>query len=176
MSAQNYIVYEYEDRMQRRATNQLNVKTFVAADGEEFPPTMPHINAFASVLAEAVDGLIGGIIRRATYVIVGDISGVTGNVASDSADVEEIGAFQFRTLDGLKVQANVPAIIETLVTNETGNINQAATAVAAYLAMMEDGIDLGGTLVRATDVGGDYLDATVYARERSRNSGKRRQY
>lgn len=133
-----------------------------------------NTEGFAVAWADALDNLIGGVIRGATAILGVDISALTGNVAAAGSDVEEIASFQFETAGGIPVEVNIPGILETLVTNETGELNLAATAVADFVALMEDGITVSATLVEPVDVGNDDITRLIYARERFRNSGKRK--
>jgi len=155
------IVYEIRDRRNKKATTSVRI----------VDATEAQTDAFANAWADAIDNLIGGVIRSAAALLKCDISSVPSNVASSTSDVEEIAEFDFRTASGNKVLVTIPAILETLVDNDTGNLNQSAAAVAAFIAMMEDGITVGGTLVEPTDVGNEDIVSTRYARERSRNSG-----
>jgi hypothetical protein len=155
------IVYEIRDRRNKKATTSVRI----------VDATEAQTDAFANAWADAIDNLIGGVIRAASALIGVDISGLSSNVASSTSDVEEIAEFDFRTAAGNKVLVTIPAILETLVDNDTGELNQAAPAVAAFIAMMEDGITAGGTLVQPCDVGNEDIVSTRYARERSRNSG-----
>lgn len=131
-----------------------------------------QVVGFAESWLIAIGALINGAIRSAVAMLTVDISGLTGNVASETSDCEEVGAFEFRTTNGVtKVDVNVPAFLETLVNNDNGGINESATAVAAFIALMEDGITVGGALIAPCDVGGDSITVLSYARERSKNSG-----
>lgn len=131
-----------------------------------------QVTTFGEAWAQAIDGIINGVIRAAFMLLRVDISTLTGNVATADSDCEEVGAFEFKTTNGItKVDVNIPAFLETLVDNDSGNIDQSAAAVAAFLTMMEDGLTAGGALVTPCDVGGDLITVVKYARERSRNSG-----
>lgn len=155
------IIYDVRDRRNKKASTSVRI----------INATEAQTDAFANAWAAAIDNLIGGVIRGAVALLGVDISGLTGNVAASTSDVEEIAEFDFRTAAGTKVIVTIPAILETLVNNDTGELNQAAPAVAAFIAMMEDGITAGGALVEPCDVGDEDIVSTRYARERSRNSG-----
>lgn len=155
------LIYTIKDRRNKPATTSVRI----------IDATEAQTDAFANAWADAIDNIIGGVIRAASAILGVDISALTGNVAAAGSDVEEIAAFEFRTALGTKVNVNIPAILETLVDNDTGEMNLAAPAVAAFIAMMEDGITVGGTLVEPCDVGGEDIVSTRVSRERSRNSG-----
>lgn len=157
------IIYDIRDRRNKSASTSVRI-----ADSNSEAQTV----GFAAAWADAIDNLIGGVIRGAVALLGVDISGLVSNVASSTSDVEEIAAFEFLTSNGVtKVEVNIPAILETLVDNDTGEMNLSAAAVAAFVAMMEDGITAGGALIQPCDVGSDDITVLRYARERSRNSG-----
>lgn len=156
------IIYDIRDRRNKSATTSVRC----SSDSET------QVEGFAAAWADAIDNLIGGVIRSAIALLHADISGLASNVAGASSDVEEIASFQFSTSNGItKVEVNIPGILETLIDNDTGQVNLAAGAVAAFVAMMEDGITAGGALMEPCDVGSDDITTLNYARERSRNSG-----
>lgn len=138
--------------------------------------TDARVALFGVAWAEAIDNLIGGVIRGATAILNVAIETLTITPAASSSDVEEIGAFHFITDDdGTDVEINIPSLNEVLVINESGEIDQSLSAVQAFLAMMEDGLDVGGVdtffPTNIQEGGGFVLQS---ARERSRNSGKRK--
>jgi hypothetical protein len=157
------IVYEVRDRRNKKATTSVRINDATEA----------QTDAFANAWADAIDNIIGGVIRGAVALLGVDISALIGNVAAVGSDVEEIAEFDFRTAIGTKVLVTIPGILETLVDNDTGDLNLAAPQVAAFVAMMEDGITVG-VLVQPCDVGNDDIVSLRYARERSRNSGTSR--
>jgi hypothetical protein len=159
------IVYSIYDRRGKSGTTSVKI-----ADGNN----KAAADGFAAAWADAIDNIIGGVIRAATAILGVDISALTNNTATSSSDVEEIASFQFETAIGTPVEVNIPGILETLVTNETGDLNLTATAVANFVALMEDGVTVSSTLVKPCDVGNDDITKLVYARERFRNSGKRK--
>lgn len=159
------IVVTVEDKRGRKSTTMVRVP-----EGT----TKPHLTFFAAAFCDAIDLLIGGVIRGAVAIVGCDISGLTGNTAASNSDVEEIAAAQFESEAFERVQVNIPSVNETLVTNDTGDLNLSATAVAAFEAMMVDGISIGGSLIIPVDVGELEIDHLVFFRERSRNSGKRK--
>lgn len=156
------IIYDVRDKRNKAASTSVRC----SSDSET------QVIGFAESWAVAINALINGVIRSAVAMLTVDISGLTGNVAADTSDCEEVGSFEFKTTNGVtKVDVNIPAILETLVDNDTGNIIVASVPVAAFIAMMETGITVGGALVEPCDVGGDLITTLNYARERSKNSG-----
>ncbi len=155
------VVYDFRDKRNKSASTSVRVGSDARG----------NVEAFASAWAQAIDGITNGVIRSALALMRVDISTLTGNVAADTSDVEEIAAFEFKTTGIPKVDVNVPAILETLVDNDTGEMILTASAVAAFITMMEDGLTVGGTLISPCDVGGLAITTLNLARERSRASG-----
>lgn len=159
------IIYKIVDRRNRSATTSVKVVT---------GSSEASVTGFATAWADAIDNLINGVIRSASALLGVDISALVGNVAASSSDVEEVGSFQFETAEGIVVDVNIPAFDETLINNDTGQIDQTLTAVQNFTTMMLDGITVSATLVEPVDVGDTDLIKLNYAKERSRNSGSRK--
>jgi len=160
------LVFEIEDASGDKSTTSVqlvNTTTVVNATG------------FAVAFATALNNLISGIIRSCAAFLGVDISALTDNLMSDTADVEHIGKFEFLTDGGNRVKLNLPCLDEILVgTTTTDAINQSQADVAALIAAMEDGINAGGALIEPCDVGEDDIVSVVFSREAFRNSGARR--
>jgi hypothetical protein len=159
------IIYTVYDRKTKRATTSVKV-------GQA--ETLERVQLFATAWADAIDNLIGGVIRAAVAMISANPNGLIGNVVGTNSDVEEIGAFQFNCEVGPPIEVTIPGLNENLVENDTGNLDQADTDVAALIAMFEDGLDIGPVTVKAVNTGEESSVSLIYARERSRNSGKRK--
>jgi hypothetical protein len=156
------IIIDVRDRRNKSASTSVRCSS----------DTEAQVVGFAESWLVAIGDLLNGAIRSAVAMLTVDISGLTGNVAADTSDCEEVGSFEFKTTNGVtKVDVNIPAILETLVDNDTGDMILASSAVAAFITMMEDGITAGGALITPCDVGGDLITTLNYARERSKNSG-----
>jgi hypothetical protein len=159
------IVFTVEDRRKKTATTSIKL-----AEVE----SKARVNLFAVAWANVLDNITSGVIRSATAILGIDLSALTSNTVTNDSDVEEIASAQFRSEEGTKVEINIPAILETLVVNETGDLDPAAPQVAAFLAMMEDGIGVTGGTIIPCDIGEIGGLTNVYLRERSRNSGTRK--
>lgn len=160
------IIYEIEDSSGDSSSSSVRV-----ADDT----TLAGLEGFGVAWAQAMNNLILGVIRSATAYIKPAISGLTGNTIEGTADVEHIGKFEFLTEEGQRVKFNIPAISETITqTTTVDEINQAQTDVAALIAAMENGINVGGALIRPCDIGEVFISDTVFAREAAKNSGARR--
>jgi hypothetical protein len=159
------IVFTVEDRRKKTATTSIKL-----AEVE----SKARVNLFAVAWANVVDNIITGVIRSAVAILGVNISALTSNIATNDSDVEEIASAQFRSDAGTKVEINIPAVLETLVNNDTGDLEPSAPQVAAFLAMMEDGIAVTGGTIIPCDIGEEGNLVNVYFRERSRNSGTRK--
>lgn len=157
------IVYTVIDDSGDRGTTSVSVPNSFS---------LSQFGEFASSMATLVDALLSGKLESAEICFGVDISGLSANLETLNSDVEAIGAFQFRTSEGLPVTLNVPALQETLVTAGSDDIDQADLDVAALIAAMEDGLATSGGTISPCDVGEVDIVNTDYARERFRASGK----
>jgi hypothetical protein len=159
------IIYTIYDKKNKRATTSVKL-------GES--ETLARVGLFAVAWADAIDNLIGGVIRSAVAMITANPNGLTGNNVGTNSDVEEIGAMQFNCETGPPIEVTIPAINEAKVLNDSGDLDTADTDVAALIAIFEEGLDVTGDTVFAVNTGNERSVDMVYARERSRNSGARR--
>lgn len=124
-------------------------------------------------LAQVVDGVVGTIVNGITFSVSVDISALTSNSTVSTADVEDIGSFQFVTSENRPVNINIPGIDTSLAPLGTDNIDLANSSVAAFVSLMEDGVSTPGGTIIPTDINEVDISAVVYARETVRNSGAR---
>lgn len=164
MSVAFQMVFNIQDEANKDATFSL------------FVPTTFDISDYVECaigIGEFIDIILHGRFKSiAELGITVDISSLTGNVAELTSDVEEIGAFQFETTEGRPVDVNIPCLDESVVLTGTKELDQSAPAVAGIIALMETGVTTAGGQVLPCDVGEIDVNNTVYARERSRNSGR----
>lgn len=125
-------------------------------------------------LAQLIDPVLSGRILALRYAIPVDISGLTGNIAAGTSDVEEVGQFIFRTANNDPVEVNLPCINDTASAAGSDDLDQADANIAAFISMMEDGLAVTGGTIIPTDFEGIDIASVETARERVRNSGKRR--
>lgn len=160
------IVYTIEDASGDQSTTSVRV-------GDSTSATL--LAGFATGFATALNNIIGGIIRGAAAFLRQDISGLTDNNLGGNSDVEQIGKFEFLTETGTRVKVNVPCLDEVGVGATTSDaINQADANVAAFIAAMEDGVNVTGALIEPCDIGEGDITEVIFAREAFRNSGARR--
>lgn len=158
------LIYEFEDESGERATQATKLPV---------TPTLAQFEEFGQALAILKDDCVLGRISNLSLSVVADMSGLTGNSVDAASDVEDIGAFQFVTADGLPVKMNLPAILESLVAAGSDDLDQAAPAIAAIITAMESGIAVTGGTISPCDVGEIDITDVVYARENFRPSGRR---
>jgi len=158
------------------------VYTIVDASGDRgqtsinFPLSwsLSQFGQFGAIMATFMDAVLGGRVEKAELCFGIDISSLTSNTALSTSDVEEIGAFQFRTTGGFPVRVNLPCIDELTVTTGSDDLDQADPAIAAFITAMEVGILTAGGTILPCDVAEDDITSTDFARERFRASGSRR--
>lgn len=129
---------------------------------------------FARAMADLVDNIVSGHVDSAELTVTIDISTLTGNNAQSGSDVEEIGAFTFRTPEGREVVVNIPGINESMVAANSDDLDQLDTDIAAFTTAMLNGIAVAGGTPQPCDVDEADLTVLVSAREEFRASGKRR--
>lgn len=161
---QPQIIYTVIDDSGERGTFSMNLQIGFS---------LAQFGEFAASMATLTDALMSGRLESAEICFGIDVSGLTGNTALSSSDVEEYAAFKFATGDNLPVNVNIPGIDELIVASGSDDIDLADVNVAAFVSAMENGIATTDGTIRATDVGEKLVDVLVNARERMRASGKR---
>lgn len=136
--------------------------------------TIAQFGEFGVAMATLLDALLSGKVEKAELCVGIDISSLTSNTALSTSDIEEIGAFQFRTVSGFPVKMNLPCIDELLVLSGSDDLDQADADIVAFISAMESGIVTAGGTITPCDVGEDDIVSTDFARERFRASGQRR--
>ena len=120
-----------------------------------------------------VNDVTDGVLEKAGMTFPVDMSALTGNNIGPNSDVEEIGHFNFRTLDNRKVEINVPGIqLDTFIPG-TDDIDQADPDVAAWIALCLNGVGTPGGTIIPTDVNQADIDSLRAARKQTRPSGTR---
>lgn len=164
MSSAVQIIYTVQDDDGDTSTTTIHTPTGF---------TLAQWGEFGSAMATLLDAILAGKIINADICFGVDISGLTSNTALSTSDREEIGAFQFRTLQGYKVNVNIPGLDELVVASGSDDLDQADPDVAAFITAMESGVAVTGGTVSPCDIAEDDIVSTVFARERFRSSGSR---
>jgi len=159
------IIYTVIDDSGERGTTSINMPTGF---------TLAGFQQFAASFATLLDAILGGKVESAEICFGVDLTTLTSNVALSTSDVEEIGAFVFRTSENQPVHVNIPGLDELVVASGSDDIDQVNANVAAFLAAMETGVNTVGGLCSPCDVGEVDIVTTESARERFRASGSRR--
>jgi hypothetical protein len=163
--AASQLIYTAIDDSGERGTTAINLPTGFS---------LSQFGEFATAMATLLDAMLGGRVESAEICFGVDISGLTSNTVQSFSDVEEIGAFQFRTLGGFPVGVNVPCIDELMVASGSDDLDQTDADIIAFITAIESGIVTAGGNISPTDVAEDDITTTVSARERFRASGTRR--
>lgn len=136
--------------------------------------TLAQYQQGGQALAQEINAITNGVVESASMTIPVDVSGLTQNIAGANSDVEEVARFGATTADGRPVQVNVPGLIPTAIAAGSDDLNQANSAVAAMISMLEDGIVVTGGTIRPSDVGEQDITQVLTARYAVRPSGTRR--
>lgn len=165
MAVPHTIIWTIEDNSGDTATTEENVdKGFALTDYDEF----------AAAMSTLMNNIIEGKILRAELAANADLSGLTGNFTSGADDVEDLGSFDFDTVDGRPVNVNVPGLDESKVILGSDDLDQADVDIAAFITAMTSGIAVTGGTIIPCDVGEIDITGIKNARERFRASGSRR--
>lgn len=127
--------------------------------------SLSQYGEFAVAMSSLVDDMLSGRVDGLDLCLTADISGLTGNLVGAASDVEEVGRFQFRTVDGRPVKLNLPALNESLVAVGTDDLDLVDPAIAAIEAMMVDGIAVTLATITPCDVAEDDIVSLEFARE-----------
>lgn len=128
--------------------------------------SIPNLITFSQSAMQLVANANKGTITNCGISVNLDLSGAGLNtVISAFADVGEKALFTFKTaISGLFAKFKLPTFSENAnVIAGTDQIDTTATAVAAFIAGCEDGIDIGGgTFIQPQDkYGNDVTQAQV---------------
>ena len=155
------LVYELEDASGDAAETSVKIPTtFNFSDYTEFGRGM----------ASFLDAILGGKINRAALRAVPDLSGLTGNAAASTSDVEDVGAFVFQTADGRPVRVNIPGYDETRTISGSDDIDLTDPDIAAFVTGMTAGIAVTAGTAEPCDKAEDDIVSLVSARERFRST------
>jgi len=158
------VVFTVIDDTGERGTTSVNVPvTFSIAQYVEF----------AAQMGTLIDAVLHGKVESAEICFGVDISGLVSNLLGGNSDVEEIGAFQFRTSDNLTVSLNVPGLDELVVGAGSDALDQGQAVVANLITAMENGLTTVGGTISPCDVAETDIVSLDYARERFRASGSK---
>lgn len=153
------VVYTFEDDDGDSAESAIKIPS---------SPSIAQFTEFAQAMAQLIDPIVSGLISSAGVRVSIDISALTGNIKASQGDVQDVGAFRYRTGDARPVRVNVPAISEALVLANSDDLDTAAPAVSAFNTAMLSGIAVVGGTIQPCDVDEDDIVTLSFARERFR--------
>jgi hypothetical protein len=161
------------DRIQYTLTDEAGE---TASFGVDVPDTftLAQYDEFAAAYAILVDDIVGGIVSKAVLKRSVDVGDLTDNGVGVASDIEDIGAFSFRTAEFRRVRVNVPGLLESLVIPNSKELDLSEPAVAAIVVAMTSGIAVTGGTIQPSDIQEDDIIALEDALERFRASGRRR--
>ena len=105
---------------------------------------IPDVVLLVPALVTVILPLIAGEVTGAGFTLNVDVSGLGGAAAQVVSDIEEIGRFAYRTVNGFIKRMSIPTFDESLVVGGTDNIDLTDAGVQAFNTAMTDGIDLAG--------------------------------
>lgn len=159
------MIFTASDDKGKQGTTTVNLpRTFSLVD----------YTTFGAAMATVIDATLAGRVERAELCLGVDLSALNNNNAAVSGDVENVGHFQFTTVNGRPVKVNVPALDDSMVQPNSNDINQVTFPIQQFTDAMELGINVGGTFIQPCDVGQDDIIDLEIAREEFRASGSRR--
>lgn len=160
------LVYTIRDEKGKEATTEIKI-----------PLSISLANAinFAGAMAVLINALVTGAIVNISIIATVDLSSLVGLRTSPLAgsDVEEKGAFGFKTDVGFPTSVQLPTFNEDFVIAGSDLIDLTDAAVIDFTEAMLLGIT-AGVLVEPVDAHGDDIDLFEYGYERFRSSGRRR--
>lgn len=129
--------------------------------------TIPQYGEFVLGMAQLLADMSTGRITHASFCIGLDLTTATIKaVASGLSDIAQKGLFGFSTdVAGFRTKTKLPALSETSILSGTDKIDQADADVAAFISAMETGIVVTAGTVSPTDMRGNDIVTTDYARE-----------
>lgn len=124
---------------------------------------------FASEFAPMIQALITGAITRIGVAFTVDLPAGLRSAPLAGSDVEEGGRFQFNTAGGNITSVRVPTLDESKVTAGSSEIDVLDSAVATFVTVFEDGMDLSGVggsgVISPSDSRDEDITALKWARE-----------
>lgn len=126
--------------------------------------TIAQLDGIAPILAGIVQDTINGAVRKVSVSrTVWESDAVTPDGQSE---VEMLGRFIWNVSNTSKnLLNNLPTFPKTKILPNSDEIDRTDADVAAYIDMMELGVDVGGTLYQPQDTEGRDINAVLTATE-----------
>ena len=136
--------------------------------------TLARYTEFAIAHAPTLEGITNGLLDPLARITIPiDISGLTGNVATQDSDVERMVQFSFANENGEPVLFNLPGLNYTTLISGSDEVDQTDVSIAPIITAFEDGLPVTGATAEPCDIGEADIVATYYARKHIKNSGSK---
>lgn len=157
------VSYTIEDAKGLTSTMEVN---FASAT------TFDDARRAAARVAELVNPLIIGAIRKINIVYSVDLPTTLRTAPEANSDVEEGARFQFRTANGFYTGMRVPTFSEAHLAPNSRDVNTDHPAVEAFVNALRNGVSLTNpaALVNCTDKRNEDIVALSFAREQFQSS------
>ena len=135
--------------------------------------SLPQYGEFAVAMAQLISAISHGSITEVSVGVPLSLAAATiRTVAIATANIAEKGLFIVRSgIAGLFARFNIPTYNEAKSVPGSDDIDDANVDVAAFNAILEDGVTTAGGLINPQDVRGNDLSAVTQSREIFRRSG-----
>lgn len=126
--------------------------------------TFAQLDGIAPILAGVVQDLIEGSVRKVSVSRV--LWESDAIVAAAQSEVEMLGRFIWNVSNTSKnILNNIPTFPKTKILPNSDQVDRTDADVAAYIDMMELGVDVAATLYQPTDSEGRDINALAVATE-----------
>jgi len=127
----------------------------------------------ATALAQLAAKISNGVITEVSIGVPLSLSGATIRATALSiADVAEKALFIVRSsIAGLFARFSIPTYNEDNTVDGSDDVDQVDADIAAYISVVEDGVNVSGFTVFPQDLRGNNLDVVTEAREIFRRFG-----
>lgn len=135
--------------------------------------SIPQYGEFAVAMAQLISAISQGSITDVSIGLPLNLSAATiRSVAISTANVAEKALFMVRSVvSGLFGKFFLPTYNDSLSVTGSDDIDQADPDVAAYMAILEDGVNTAGGVINPVDLRENDLSSVTEAREIFRRFG-----
>ena len=124
---------------------------------------LTNVSGYVNAMSSILEDLINGTLVEAGFAV--SVAVTPWQLAAPISDVQEKARFVFRGVNGFLKSISLPAVLESIFSPGSREVNQADPAVAAFITAIVDGVEVGGEDIEATDIRGDDLTNLVQATE-----------
>lgn len=127
--------------------------------------TLAEVQGFAAAWLLELDAIIDGAITEAGISVVLTLPGGLAVSPTQYTDVQHGALFAFRTAGNYNTSHRVPTFVPAKFAAGSKNVDTTDSDVIAYVASMNTGIDVAGTMVQPSDYRGDDISVLSKAVE-----------